>query len=50
VTKEELRDGFSPGFDTVNGWAAQLNQMRRDIEQIRRDLAEIRKAPGVARQ
>ena len=45
MTKEELRDGFSPGFDTVNELAAQLNQVRRDIEQIRRDLAEIKKAP-----
>jgi hypothetical protein len=47
---EELRDGFSPGFDTVNEWAAQLNQVRLDIEQIRKDVAEIKKAPGVVRQ
>jgi hypothetical protein len=45
VTREALRDGFPPGFDTVNEWAAQLDQVRRDIEQIRRDLVEIRKAP-----
>lgn len=54
VTKEELRemlrDGFSPGFKTVNEWASQLNQVRRDIEQIKKDVAEIKKAPGVVRQ
>ena len=54
VTKEELRamlrDGFSPGFATVNDWADQLNQVRRDVEQIRKDVAEIKKAPGVVSQ
>ena len=34
VTKQELvealRAAFSPGYDTVNEWAAQLNQVRRD--------------------
>jgi hypothetical protein len=54
VTKEELRDmlrdGFSPGFKTVNEWADQLNQVRRDVEQIRKDVAEIKKAPGVVKQ
>jgi uncharacterized protein (TIGR02594 family) len=54
VTKEELRsmlrDGFSPGFDTVNEWAAQLNQVRRDVEQIKKDVAAIKKAPGVVKR
>ena len=54
VTKEELRamlrDGFSPGFETVNDWAAQLNQVRRDVEQIKKDVEAIRKAPGVVKQ
>jgi uncharacterized protein (TIGR02594 family) len=54
VTKEELRamlrDGFSPGFDTVNDWAAQLNQVRRDVEQIKKDVAAIKKAPGVVKK
>ena len=54
MTKEELRDmlrdGFSPGFKTVNEWADQLNQVRRDVEQIRKDVAEIKKAPGVVKQ
>jgi hypothetical protein len=44
VTREALRDDFSPGFDTMNEGAAQLDQVRRDIEQLRRDLVEIKKA------
>jgi hypothetical protein len=49
VTREELRDGFSPGFDIVNE-SAEVNQVRRDIEQKRKDVVEIKKVPGMVRQ
>jgi hypothetical protein len=39
MTKEELidvlRSGFSPGFDTVNEWANQLNQVKREVEELK---------------
>lgn len=46
MTKEELRDmlrdALSPGFDTVNEWADQLNQVRRNVEAIKRDVDELK--------
>ena len=49
MTKEELRDmlraALSPGFDTVNEWAAQLNQVTKDVAAIRHDVEELKKRP-----
>ena len=39
MTKDELvdvlRSALSPGFATVNEWAAQLNEVKRDVEQLK---------------
>jgi hypothetical protein len=44
MTKEELidvlRSALSPGFDTVNEWAAQLNEVKRDVEAIKEKLEQ----------
>ncbi|HEY6710397.1 MAG TPA: hypothetical protein VJB61_22745 [Actinomycetota bacterium] len=48
MTKEELVDvlraGFTPGPDikTVNEWAAQLNEVKRDVDDIKRMLEEMK--------
>jgi hypothetical protein len=46
VTKEELRDmlrsALSPGFTTVNEWASQLNDVKRDVEAIKQDVEAIK--------
>jgi signal peptidase I len=46
VTKEELvdvlRSGFTPGsITTVNEWAAQLNEVKRDVEEIKQKLDQL---------
>lgn len=46
VTKEELidvlRSGFTPGsIATVNEWAAQLNEVKRDVDQINEKLDQL---------
>lgn len=47
VTKEELidvlRSGFTPGFDRVNDWANQLNEVRREVDEINKKLDELLK-------
>ncbi|HEY7605998.1 MAG TPA: CHAP domain-containing protein [Actinomycetes bacterium] len=39
MTKDELVDvlraALSPGFATVNEWASQLNEVKRDVEQLK---------------
>jgi CHAP domain len=46
MTKEELidvlRSGFSPGFDTVNEWANQLNQVKREVEELKQMVKEMK--------
>jgi hypothetical protein len=46
MTKEEyvdvLRSALSPGFKTVNEWAAQLNEVKRDIDEIKQTLEQMR--------
>jgi hypothetical protein len=45
VTKEELievlRSGFTPGFDRVNDWANQLNEVKREVDQINQKLEQL---------
>jgi hypothetical protein len=48
MTKEELievlRSGFTPGStDTVNEWAAQLNEVKRDVQEIKQKLDQLSK-------
>lgn len=47
MTKEELidvlRSGFSPGFDTVNEWANQLNQVKREVEELKQMVQEMKR-------
>lgn len=46
MTKDELievlRSGFTPGSITsVNEWAAQLNEVKRDVEEIKQKLDQL---------
>jgi hypothetical protein len=46
VTKEELievlRSGFTPGdFTRVSEWAAQLNEVKRDVDQMQQKLDQL---------
>jgi hypothetical protein len=45
MTKDELidvlRSGFTPGTNTVNEWAAQLNEVKRDVEEIKQILKQM---------
>lgn len=46
MTKEELidvlRSGFTPGsITTVNEWAAQLNEVKRDVDEIKQKLDQL---------
>jgi hypothetical protein len=46
MTKDEYRDllraALSPGFDTVNEWASQLNEVKRDVDDIKQMLEQMK--------